>query len=287
MPLGSQLVQQRLPDRPAGDLVQFVVVVEDVGQVEDLELAHAQRPELGQRRCQHLHRAELQRFHLLAVLVQLRVRVDLDLDLAGQALLGQLLELLGALALGRVGRHHVAELDDDRRLRQGRAGCRQASRQRPPRPSSGHVDDRNECHSLQSPLQSHFQAIENHLAAQQRDPRRQRQGLRAHVAATRQRSGHAHIASLPSRIDETKNTWPRMNGAGTRPADGLQPVEARRPRDWQSTSIGFAAVRWARLARLASGCSCAVSPRPVLLLVGEVVPVAGDGHLLSPGQPRA
>ena len=71
MPLGSQLVQQRLADRPTGDLVQLVVVVEDEGQVEDLELAHAQRPELGQRRRQHLHRAELQRLHLLLVLVQL------------------------------------------------------------------------------------------------------------------------------------------------------------------------------------------------------------------------
>jgi hypothetical protein len=34
-------------------------------------------------------------------------------------LFGQLLETLGGLALGRVGGHHVAELDDDGRLRVG------------------------------------------------------------------------------------------------------------------------------------------------------------------------
>ena len=78
---------------------------------------HAQRAELGQRRRQHLHRAQLQRLHLLLVLVQRAVRIDLDLDPALGALLGQLLEALGALALGRVDGDDVAELDDDRRLR--------------------------------------------------------------------------------------------------------------------------------------------------------------------------
>jgi hypothetical protein len=96
--------------------VQVGVVVEDVGQVEGLELLDAQRAELGQRRGQHLHGAELQRLHLFLVLVQRAVGVDLDLDLALGQLLGLLGEELRRLALGRIGGHHVAELDDDRGL---------------------------------------------------------------------------------------------------------------------------------------------------------------------------
>jgi hypothetical protein len=60
--------------------VQFVEVVEDVGQIEYLELARTERAELGDRWREHLHRAELQRFHLLAVLEQRAVRIHLDLD---------------------------------------------------------------------------------------------------------------------------------------------------------------------------------------------------------------
>jgi hypothetical protein len=61
-------------------LCSSAVVVEDEGQVEDLEFLDAQRAELGQRRRQHLHRAELQGLHLFLVLVQRAVGVDLDLD---------------------------------------------------------------------------------------------------------------------------------------------------------------------------------------------------------------
>jgi hypothetical protein len=83
--------------------VQLGVVVEDEGQVEDLELLRAQRPEFRQRGCQHLHGAELQRFHLFLVLVERRVGIDLDLDLALGQFRGALGEELGGLALGRVG----------------------------------------------------------------------------------------------------------------------------------------------------------------------------------------
>src|SRR5262249_32122641 len=97
-------------------------------QVENFELAHAQRAELGDRWCEHLHRAELQRFHLLAVLVQGAVRVDLDLDAPLGALFGKLLEILGGLALGGIERDDVAELDDDRLLRERAAGKREQNR---------------------------------------------------------------------------------------------------------------------------------------------------------------
>ena len=115
--LGLQLGQQRLAGRAGGDLVQVFVAVEDVGQVEDLELAHADGAELGQRGRQQLHRAELQRLHLLLVLVERGVGVDLDLHLAAGEFARALGEELRTLALGRVVRDDVAELDDERRLR--------------------------------------------------------------------------------------------------------------------------------------------------------------------------
>jgi hypothetical protein len=96
-----------------GDLVQRLVAVEDVGQIEDLELLDTERTELGQRRRQQVHGTELQRLHLLLVLVEGTVRVHLDLDRAAGVFLGELLEFFGSLALGRVLRHHVAELDHD------------------------------------------------------------------------------------------------------------------------------------------------------------------------------
>ena len=57
------------------------------------------------------------RLELFLVLVERRVGVDLNLDLAVGVFLGEFLELLGALALRRIRRHHVTELDHDRRLR--------------------------------------------------------------------------------------------------------------------------------------------------------------------------
>jgi hypothetical protein len=110
-----------LKPRAIGDFAKRRLVREDVGQVEHLELADAERAELGERGRQHLHRAELQRLQLLIVLVELRVRIDFDDDLAAGVFLGEFLELQRALALRRVRRHHVAELDDDRRLREGRS----------------------------------------------------------------------------------------------------------------------------------------------------------------------
>ena len=125
MPLGCSRPSSFLPSAPSVTFAQRRLVRQDVRQVEHLELLDAERAELGERRRQHLHRAELQRLELLVVLVELRVRIDLNLDLAVGVLLGQLLELQRALALRRVGRHHVAELDDDRALRERRRGERQ------------------------------------------------------------------------------------------------------------------------------------------------------------------
>ena len=110
---------------PSGPWVTLFSAGKNVRQVEHLELFDAERAELGERRRQHLHRAELERLQLLVVLVELRVRIDLNLDLAVGVLLGQFLEFQRAFALRRVGRHHVAELDDDRALRQRRRGERQ------------------------------------------------------------------------------------------------------------------------------------------------------------------
>jgi hypothetical protein len=125
-----QLLEQLGAHGALGDGVQVVVVVEDEGQVEDLELLHAQRAELGQRGRQHLHRAQLQGLHLFLVLVELAVGIDLDLDLALGQLGRALGEELGRLALGRVGGHHVAELDDDGRLGLGGGSQQQAGEAR-------------------------------------------------------------------------------------------------------------------------------------------------------------
>jgi hypothetical protein len=83
-------------------LCSSVVVVEDVGQVEEFEFLDAQRTELGQRRGEHLHGAELQCFHFFLVLVQRRVGVHLDLDLALGQFAGAFGKELGGQALGRV-----------------------------------------------------------------------------------------------------------------------------------------------------------------------------------------
>jgi hypothetical protein len=61
--------------------------------------------------------AELQRFHFLPVLVQLAVRVDVDPDASFGAFLGELLEVLGAFAFWGFVSYDMAELDDDRLLR--------------------------------------------------------------------------------------------------------------------------------------------------------------------------
>ena len=80
------------------------LVGKNEGQIEDFEVPHAERPELGERGRQHLHGAELQGFELFLVLVELRVGIDLNPDLAGRVFLGKFLELVGGLALGRIRR---------------------------------------------------------------------------------------------------------------------------------------------------------------------------------------
>ena len=130
MPLASSLPSSCLPTGPLRHLVQLRRVVEDERQVEHLELLDAERAELGERRREHLHCAELQRLHLFLVLVQGRIGVDLDLDLALGELGGALGEELGGLALGGVVGDDVAELDDDRRLRLRADGDREPARER-------------------------------------------------------------------------------------------------------------------------------------------------------------
>ena len=113
--------------------MQHVPVREDVRQIEQLELRQPERTELRGRRREHLHGTELQRFHLLAVLEQGAVRIDLDLDAPLGALLGELLEALGGLPLGRIARDDMAELDDDRLLREhARAREHEGQRKRKP-----------------------------------------------------------------------------------------------------------------------------------------------------------
>ena len=104
--------QQRLPGLARLEAVDRGDVVEQEGQIEDLELL-GELVELGERGRDQLDVAERECLHLLGVAEQLGIRIDLDLDLAWQPLLRQLLEQQRALALGRALRHHVAELDHD------------------------------------------------------------------------------------------------------------------------------------------------------------------------------
>ena len=112
MPLLLHRVEQFLALRAVLETVDGVDVVEQEGQVEDLQLGRV-LGELGQRRGDDLHVAEQQGLHLLAVTEQLAVREDLDLDLARQGLLGEFLELQRGLALRGLVGHDVAVLDDD------------------------------------------------------------------------------------------------------------------------------------------------------------------------------
>ena len=105
-------LEETLADRAFDDPLERPLVVEHVGQIEHLELAHAQGAELRHRRREHLHRAQLQRLELLAVLVELAVGVDLHLHPTLGLRLGKLLEADRALAFGRLIGDDVAELDD-------------------------------------------------------------------------------------------------------------------------------------------------------------------------------
>ena len=199
--LGLELLEQRLADRAVGDLVQLGVVVEDVRQVEDFEFAHAERPELGDRRREHLHRAELQRLHFLAVLVELAVRIDLDLDPALGALLGELLEVLGALALRRVDGDDVTELDDDRLLRERAAATRAPPRWRVPVKFGvslmppGNETDRDAC-SYRGHLARGIEPVVNRLVA--RAARRRSGATRAPCPVSPvARAGNATSTPMP------------------------------------------------------------------------------------------
>jgi hypothetical protein len=104
MPFGSSLASRPLP---TGPLVMRPSAAlsgrNDERQIEHLEFARAERAEFGERGREHLHRAKLQRLELFLVLVELRVRIDLDLHLAAGVFLGQFLEFLGALPFGVFG----------------------------------------------------------------------------------------------------------------------------------------------------------------------------------------
>ena len=123
--LALEHLEQLLANAPLRHVVQVFLVIEDVGQVEHFERAHAERPELGHRRREHLDAAELQHLHLFTILVQRAIGVHVNLDPALGARFGEFLEFQRALAFGCVLRHHVAELDDDRLL-----GIRRAYRKR-------------------------------------------------------------------------------------------------------------------------------------------------------------
>ena len=114
MPRGSSLANSALPISPSVTRSTVSESGNRYGKVENFELAHTQRAELRHRWRQHLHRTELQRLHLLAILVQLAVGIEFDLDPARGVFFGELPEFFRGLALGRIVRHHVAELDDDR-----------------------------------------------------------------------------------------------------------------------------------------------------------------------------
>ena len=96
-------------------------IVEQERQVEELQLAGI-AIELGKRGRQQLHAAIQQRLHLVGIAVQAGIGVDLDPDLARQALLGQFLEQQGTLALGSVIGHHVGKADENWLLGQDRLG---------------------------------------------------------------------------------------------------------------------------------------------------------------------
>src|SRR5450759_4539317 len=123
--LAVQFLEQLLADSALGHVVQVFGVVENVRQVEHFEFARTERAELRHRRREHLHVTQLQHLHLFAVLEQLAVRINLDLDPALGARFGELLEFQGALAFGRILGDDMAELDDDRLL-----GIRRADGQR-------------------------------------------------------------------------------------------------------------------------------------------------------------
>ena len=111
--LGFQNAEQPLPDRPVHHTSQRRPVFKQKRQIKDFEFAYAQRTEFGQGRCQHLHRAHLQRLQFFLVFIECAVGIDIHPHLASGVALGKLLEMLDGLALGRAHGGHVAELDDD------------------------------------------------------------------------------------------------------------------------------------------------------------------------------
>ena len=95
--------------------VDGIDVVEQERQVEDLELLGV-AVEFRQRRRDELDVPEKQGLEFLGVAEELRAGEDLNGHLAGQLLLGELLELDRRLSFRRVVGDDVAELDDHLRL---------------------------------------------------------------------------------------------------------------------------------------------------------------------------
>ena len=114
---GIEPFEQLLPILAGGHLLERGQIGRHKGQVKDFKLLHAKWPELGDGRCQHLHRPHLQGFQFLLVLEQGTVGVNRDFDAPLGALFGQLFEALGPLALGCIRCRHMAELDVDGLLR--------------------------------------------------------------------------------------------------------------------------------------------------------------------------
>jgi len=68
-------------------------------QVRNLDISQTEPAETGQRRRQHLQRADRQGFEWFLVVVKRAVRVHLDLHAGFAALLGEMLESFRAFAI--------------------------------------------------------------------------------------------------------------------------------------------------------------------------------------------
>ena len=140
-------LEQAAPDRALRHAPHLGQIIEQEGQVEDLELGQAGLAELGQRRRQQLDRTELERLELVLVAVELRVGIDLDPNAARAALCHQALEMQRHLALGRAGCNHMREaqqqLGPGRLRRSSHPHCSQpgqpAGQQQAPAQGSGAV----------------------------------------------------------------------------------------------------------------------------------------------------
>ena len=115
--LRIELLEQLLADRAVEDAVDMRRILEQEGQVENADLGH-ERAEGAGRDDGHVDRADLQAFDRLALLAELPVGVELDLEGPAAPLLHQFLEPLERDEARMDGLRSERRLD--RRLRRGR-----------------------------------------------------------------------------------------------------------------------------------------------------------------------